>query len=476
MVVAQHEESSKIVDNLHPDVWYGARHTQTLMLFVLLTIAYGMRVNLSVGIVAMTDPTASPSPDIPTYVWEDESVILSSFFWGYVIPQIGAGQLAKYYGPKWFLVGSMTLGSLFTILIPIMAALGSWAVILCRIIQGLTQGFICPSCHYLMSQWVPPRERARLGTFIYAGGPFGTVVSLTFTGWISETKVGWPYAFYIYGAAGLLWVLLWIFLGRNSPTDHTTIDPQEKAYIEASLGHTEEKEISPTPWGSIVRSLPFWAILLAQCGQNWGFTTLLTNIPTFLKNVLNFDIKSNGLLSAGPYLLFWILSFVFSTITDYSITKGILTTGTARKVANSIGTLVPAASLTILGIISDLDYDITDAAIVLLFIAVGVNSCTFCGFNVNHMDISPNHAGTLMGITNGLSNITSIIAPLIMQYIVTVPSSTIQWSIIFYISAIIYVVGNTFFILFGSGERQVWDNSVEEDEKVTDVKVEDARY
>lgn len=36
---------------------------QALLLFILVIIAYGMRVNLSVGIVAMTDP--SINPDFP---------------------------------------------------------------------------------------------------------------------------------------------------------------------------------------------------------------------------------------------------------------------------------------------------------------------------------------------------------------------------------------------------------------------------
>lgn len=51
--------------------------------------------------------------------------------------------------------------------------------------------------------------------------------------------------------------------------------------------------------------------------------------------------------------------------------------------------------------------------------AVGFNSGIFCGFNVNHVDISPNHAGILMGITNGISNIFGIVAPLLVQFLVT---------------------------------------------------------
>ncbi|KAF5293590.1 hypothetical protein FQA39_LY03075 [Lamprigera yunnana] len=60
---------------------------QAIMLFLLVTLAFGMRVTFSVGIVAMTDPEGSPNPDVLTYEWDDESIILSSFGWDYVIPQ-----------------------------------------------------------------------------------------------------------------------------------------------------------------------------------------------------------------------------------------------------------------------------------------------------------------------------------------------------------------------------------------------------
>lgn len=59
------------------------------------------------------------------------------------------------------------------------------------------------------------------------------------------------------------------------------------------------------------------------------------------------------------------------------------------------------------------------AAVTLLTIAVGVNSAVYVGFQVNHIDLSPNYAGTMMGITNCISNITSIVAPMLVGLIVT---------------------------------------------------------
>ncbi|KAJ8946324.1 hypothetical protein NQ318_004213 [Aromia moschata] len=436
--------------------FFGKRHFQIFIYFLLIFIAYGIRVNLSVGIVAMTDPTASINPDVPTYNWTDKSIMLSAFFWGYILPQVGAGWLANNYGPKWFLVGAMSICSLFGLLLPSMAAMfGSKGVMASRAIQGLSQGFIFPSTHNLLAQWVPPNERSRLGTFVYAAGPFGTVVSMLVTGLISSSWYGWPLVFYLYGGAGLLWSVIFVFLGYNAPSHHPTISEEEKYYIENSLGHAEEKPKMRTPWKEILTSVPLWAIFLTQSGHNWGFWTLLTEIPIYMSNVMNFNIKSNSVLSALPYFVLWVLSFVFSTIADLLVNKGILSIGASRKLFNTIGLVVPAAALVCLGNTGSED---TDKAVTLLVIAVGINSAVFCGFNVNHMDLSPNFSGTLMGITNGTSNICGIVAPLVVQILVTDERDPNQWKIIFYMTASIYVVASLIFALFGSGEVQSWND------------------
>ncbi|KAK5641839.1 hypothetical protein RI129_010386 [Pyrocoelia pectoralis] len=448
-----------------PQDWYGARHTQVILLFVLITTSYLMRINLSVAIVAMTDSDASPNPDIPTFVWDDKSIILTSFFVGYVLPQVPAGQLAKNYGPKWFLTVTFAIGSLLSILTPFIAPFGSWPMIILRGLQGLMQGFIFPFCHDLLSKWVPPCERARLCTFVYAGIPFGTVLAMAITGWLSGTWLGWPYAFYLFGAAGLIWTVLWSFLGYNSPADHPHINPKERAYIEHVLGQKKHAAPPPTPWKEICTSLPVWALLCTYSGHNWGFTTLITNTPTYMANVLNFDIKSNGVLSAAPYLVFWIVSLVFSAITDFIINRKYLTVGAARKIANSIGMCVPAVALLTLGLISDADYDITNITLVLLFVAVGTNGISYSGYRVNHMDLSLVHAGTLMGLTNGIANIFGMFGPLVLQFIVTDENDPQQWAIIFYMSSAIYIAGNCIFVIFGSGETQRWNDSVQDEPK-----------
>lgn len=46
----------------------------------------------------------------------------------------------------------------------------------------------------------------------------------------------------------------------------------------------------PTPYKKIALCLPFWAAVVAHCGQNWGFFTLMTEMPTYMAEVLHFKI------------------------------------------------------------------------------------------------------------------------------------------------------------------------------------------
>ena len=50
----------------------------------------------------------------------------------------------------------------------------------------------------------------------------------------------------------------------------------------------------PTPWVSIVTSMPVWAILVAACAQCLGAFTLVSEMPSYLNGVMDYDIRSVG--------------------------------------------------------------------------------------------------------------------------------------------------------------------------------------
>lgn len=54
----------------------------------------------------------------------------------------------------------------------------------------------------------------------------------------------------------------------------------------------------------------------------------------------------------------------------------------------------------------------TNVVIFLLVFAVSSNAGVNCGIGLNHIDLSPVHAGTLMGIANSASAAVAMLAPL----------------------------------------------------------------
>lgn len=50
-----------------------------------------------------------------------------------------------------------------------------------------------------------------------------------------------------------------------------------------AIGVSHEEESMSVPWKSIMTSKAVWAIIVAHFAENWGFYTLLTGMPTFMK-------------------------------------------------------------------------------------------------------------------------------------------------------------------------------------------------
>lgn len=84
---------------------------------------------------------------------------------------------------------------------------------------------------------------------------------------------------------------------------------------------------------SLIKTCDFYK----QIGHDWGYFTMITDLPKYMTDVLKFNIKSTGLLSALPYVAMWIASFFFGLICDFCVKKNIHSITTARKLYTTIG-------------------------------------------------------------------------------------------------------------------------------------------
>lgn len=109
---------------------------------------------MSVAVVAMTKVIVSNGTSIkPDFDWSssEKSVILSSFYYGYVPVQVFIGMLLKYISPHIvFGIGTAVPG-LITVLTPFIALYSPlWVLVTTRVVMGLLQGVAIPC---LMKFW-----------------------------------------------------------------------------------------------------------------------------------------------------------------------------------------------------------------------------------------------------------------------------------------------------------------------------------
>jgi len=312
--------------------------------------------------------------------------------------------------------------------------------------------------YVLISEWIPPRERPILSVFIWSGIQFGTCLALPLSGYLSEW-LNWQAVFYVTGTCGLLWFGFFTYFVTSKPSQDKTISIDELFYIETSLPvKFESKDFKMPPFKDMFLSLPVWALMLAHMGNNWGMYTLLTEMPTYLTSVHHFDISSSGLLSALPYFLMWTFS-IFCGLVASRLRSREVRSDVIRKSFNTIGHLGPALALI------GLSFSGCNRSLVIFWfcLAVMLNGAANSGFQVNHVELSPKFAGTLMGITNTAANMAGFAAPQLTGVVIHENPTLGAWRTVFLIAACIYVIDSVIFAVFGSSKTRKWNEQQKEE-------------
>lgn len=409
------------------------RYTVVLLSFFAVFVCYIDRVNISVAIIPMAaDMGWSP---------EAQGRVLSSFFVGYLLLQVAGGRLSDRFGGKIVLGVGVLLWSLFTMLTPPAAFFGFAVLIVVRILMGMGEAVTFPSIYTLYSRWVPLTERSRAVALANSGIPLGTVFALVVTPLIVQ-RLGWEWAFYLFGAVGVLWYVAWHVQVTSRPADHPAVSPAELAVIED--GVTPQTDAQVVPWRALLSSTPVWAIIVAHFCNNWSLYVLLSWLPTFVNQGLGVDYAAVGWVTMIPHLASFLFLNVAGNVADRLIAGG-MEVVKVRKLMQTIGFGGIATALLIVG-------QVETAWMAIAVMTVGSALAAFVtgGFAVNHMDIAPRYAGTLMGITNTAGTIPGIIGVYVTGVILEVTGS---WALVFGVAAGVTLVGLIFFLLFASGRK-----------------------
>ncbi|KAL3981934.1 Major Facilitator Superfamily protein [Acanthocheilonema viteae] len=429
------------------------RHLVVVLAFLGFANIYAMRANLSVAIVQMTSDTVVITVDgqqvrEAEFEWDSitQGAILGAFFYGYFLTQLLGGYLAHRYGGKFVYFAGVFGTAVFTLLSPPLAKLGKVSIMAARFWEGLFEGVSYPAMHAILGNWAPTMEKTRMSAISYAGSYFGTVIAMPISAVIG-LHFGWPSIFYFFGVAALLWCFLWVKKFHDMPENDPNITTDELTLLKRET----KQAVNPVvPWKHILSSRAVWAIVIAHVCQNWGFYTMLTSLPRILENLLSYDREKAGSLSSLPYVPMGIVLLTAGGFADYLRKNYMWSTIKARKVFCCLGLLGEAAFLLLAT--TEMRRLLVLAS---LIISVGLGGLAWSAFSVNSLDIAPQYAGHLMGLSNTLATLPGMISPLFVGAVVK-NQLRCEWHTVFFFTSGIYIFGAFIFWVWAKGELEEW--------------------
>lgn len=452
----------------HLPTWLPQRFALCVLAHLGFVLLYIMRSNMSVAVVRMTTPYAVLENDHMTkrvdFDWslQQQGILLSSFFVGYILTQIPGGYLACTWGGRRIFGLGLFGASLVSILTPMIGiSMGFYGFIIARFFCGVFEGVTYPAIHSMWNHWAPPLERASLVSGAFSGAYLGAALSMA-QNVTAMPSMSWQELFYVSGCYSLLWCIVWFSWGAEDPEEDPLITEKEFNYLmENKARHWEDK--LNIPWRKILLSPRVWAINVCHFAANWGFYTILTELPTFMRYALHYDVKEMAPVASLPFLAMAFSAAFGGVFIDKTLLRFLNTTYT-RKVTVCITFLAQMMFFFLAGKATERH------EFVLCFVgALFFGGLSWAGFSANHLDIAPDYASVLLGISNTIGTIPGIVSPLLTSYLVDPKDDPAAWSVVFLIVGYIYAVAAFFYVMFGSGEVQDWANS-DESQKLTSSK------
>lgn len=429
------------------------RYLIVILTFICTSVCYIERVGFSIAYTVAADGAGVNQ--------SNKGMILSTFYYGYALSQVPGGWAAQKIGGRRVLLLSFVLWSLTCALVPLNPE-RVMVLIIARLLVGVAQGFIFPSIHTVLAQWVPPHERSRSVSLTTSGMYLGAAMGMLMLPTLVKFR-GPQSVFLVEAALGGMWSLLWFKYAIDPPrVEHPkatasgfgeTLLPLRGGQKVKSEGHLGK--ISQIPWKRIMLSLPVWSIVVNNFTFHYALYVLMNWLPTYFEQGLQLSLQDMGSSKMMPYLNMFAFSNIGGIIADHLITKKILSVTKTRKVLNTIGFLVASFSLMSIPL-----YRTSGGAVFCSSVALGFLALGRAGFAVNHMDIAPRYAGIVMGISNTAGTLAGIVgvdltgklleAAKTANLDLTSPES---WRLVFFIPGLLCIFSSFLFLIFATGER-----------------------
>lgn len=415
-------------------------YTILLLLFLVTALCALDRVAMSVAILPMGAEFQ--------YSESTRGLISSVFSLGYMVGLIPSGLLGSFTSPKTILTYGVLLWSIAQFITPF-AAYVSIPVLLCsRFFMGVAEAVAIPTVQTFVARWVPEEQRSVALGAVLSGLQVGNVFAYVASPTILDLY-NWNGLFEIYGAVGLLWVILWSPLAQDNPSSNIAPKALTKGRdmpTSSSSGDTSaallalKSSVESVPWRDILGSKEIRAITVAHAVQNFGLYINLAWLPSYFSQKYQFGVTDSSLSSVLPWIVAAVVGSSSGYLADTFLQRGVDKT-VIRKVAQTFALVVPAVTLLELSTATDLTS--TDAIGYFTVACASAASCV-AGFGSSVQDVckNPKLVSTIYGVTSAPAVLFGSLGVYLTGVVL---DSTNSWELVFRGTAVVYFLGAAYY-------------------------------
>ena len=357
--------------------------------------------------------------------------------------QIPGGLLANRYSGRWLLPAGVGTWSGFTAVLPLFSAIVP-TLCIARAAVGIGEGVAPSAVNDIVVKAVRKNERARATSTIFGGLHVGSILGLLLAPPLIE-KFGWQAVFYVFGALGLIWVAGFEAIVRSNSAD------MRKTASAMQPDSARTGSIAGLPYRAFLRNRPVQALMFTHFCNNWFNYTMLAWLPSYFTQTLDVGLSQASQISLFPSATGVAVSILAGQVADKLLDGG-MPVRRVRWLAQSTAFLAPAACLAAAGAAEG-----SQASIVCITAALGMNSFSLAGLYCTHQDMSPRYAGPLLGLTNTSGAVPGIVGVAVVGFLY---DQTRSWSLaLFGPSCLFFLLGTVVYLLAGSSEEQPFEDN-----------------
>lgn len=395
-----------------------------VMLIFLGVVTFLDRINITVaGSAIMKDLNLTPDQ----WGW-----ILSAFILSYGLMQIPMGAMGDKRGHRSTLALIVLWWSAFTAFTGM--AGGFVSLIMIRFMFGIGEAGSSPCSTGVISRWFPKKEVGKAQGYIWAASRMGGALT-PFIVLPVITYLGWRAAFYILGAVGVIWSIVWYLFYRNQPKEMRGITQAEIDEAPVSQMETSSAKVS-IPWKSLLSSKQFWLILSMYFFYAFGSWFFFSWFPTFMELGRGFEKDQLTYAIAVPFVMSMIGNISGGYLTDKLSAKYGLKVG--RKALGSSSLIISAIFMFLAAFIPG-----KMQVFIFLSLAFGIIDLMLPSAWALCIDLGKKYSGAVSGAMNTAGNLGGFVCSLIFGYVV---SATGNYNLPLYIIAGMLVISAIIFM------------------------------